>query len=94
MNELGYKEVLILVASITLVGISVSTLVISWFVIRILRNLKEITEKLKKTGNDLGDDFQAIRSELKIEGLKTKKIIDFFLGFLMRRVRPSRARKQ
>lgn len=81
MNSLIKADIFFFVSTIALVVISIGIAIALVYLIRILRNVKDVSEKVKEEGTEIVNDVRAFRSDVKKEGFRVGK----FAG-LMRRI--------
>ena len=94
MTEVVHADIFFVITAVAVVLISLALLVVLYFVIHILPDIRAVTAKVRKASDELERDFERLRSEVKNEGLKVKTVFDIVLGFVHRQVERPRARRK
>ncbi len=87
MSEVVHADIFFFITSIVVVLFAGAGLIASYYVVQILRDLKEITAKLNRASRELEEDFETLRREVKNEGVKMRAIVDLGLGFIASRMK-------
>jgi len=82
MNTLIQADIFFFITAIAVVLGTGAFLVASWYVIQILRDVREISTKAKNAAGKLEVDFEALRTDLKHKGTKVGSIADMILAFI------------
>lgn len=85
MNTLIQADIFFFVSTIALVVISIGLVVAVLYVIKILRDVSEVSTKVREESDEMIADFKALRTNLKTEGFRLGAIGRFFLGMFKRR---------
>jgi hypothetical protein len=84
MTEVVHADIFFFITSIAIVLVTSGLLIVLYFFIGILRDVRAIAAKVRKASDELERDFEHIRNEVKSEGMRMKTVFDVFLGFLQR----------
>jgi len=94
MSSLVHADVFFFVSTIALVVLSVGIAIGLYYAINILRDVREVSRRIRKASVDIERDIEALRTQVKSEGQKVKGIADMILGFIMRRLAPKMPRRK
>jgi hypothetical protein len=84
-ESLIHADVFFFISTIALVIISVGIIIALAYGIKILRNVKEISERVKEESVEILADVKTLRHALRDEGLKWKHVIDLVRNFFVRK---------
>jgi hypothetical protein len=93
MQELVHADIFFFISSVCVICITIGILVLLYYLIPIVRDARAVAAKLRKAGDEVEKDFEALRSSLREEGNKSKTILNLALGFAMRMLQPPAANK-
>ncbi|HVY72845.1 MAG TPA: hypothetical protein VG984_02255 [Candidatus Paceibacterota bacterium] len=82
MNEVLHANIFFFIASLATIAIAAAILVALYYIIQILRHVRDISAKLNRASQELERDFNDLRGVLKNEGNKVRGIVDVALGFI------------
>ncbi|MBP6945778.1 MAG: hypothetical protein KBC74_00370 [Candidatus Pacebacteria bacterium] len=82
MNTLIQADIFFFITAIAVVVCTAAFLVAAWYVIQILRDVREISTKAKNAAGKLEVDFETLRADLKHKGTKVGSIADMILAFI------------
>jgi hypothetical protein len=82
MDTLIHANIFFFISSIALVLVSVGIIIALVYVIRILRNVSAVSEKVKEESGEIIDDLKSLRGTIKQEGFKLKYFGTFFKRLL------------
>jgi|SRR6185437_2610275 len=88
MQTLVHADVFFFISSIALVVLSILLAVALFYAISVMRDVKEVSVKLKKASADIEKDIEGFRNELKAKGNKISGMADMVLGFVARALTP------
>lgn len=94
MQALVHADIFFFISTICLVVLSLFAAVGLYFVIGILRDVKDVSARLKKASVDIEKDLDKLRDAVKGEGVKVKGIADLVLGFIIRKLTPKIAKRK
>ncbi len=96
MNELLQTNVFFFITSIATIVFTAGFLLLLYFLVPLVRDVRDIMAKIHTAAVEVEDDFEALRDAAQEEGAKGKAIIDVILGFVGRAlsVRPPRKRRR
>ena len=78
MDEFIKADIFFVIASIAVVLVSVLVAVALVYVIRIVRNVNDISRRAKTESYALAQDFAALRAALRSDGSRIKHLFRFF----------------
>lgn len=94
MSEVLQANIFFFITSVSVVLVTILLVAVLFYVLGILRNVKEVTDRIKEGSRMLAQDFSQAREAIKREGKKTTNIISFFLDrFEPKKRRASRKKK-
>ena len=79
MNTLIKADIFFFITTIAIVLLTVVAIVVAIYVVRILRDIKNLSEKVKIEGGEIIDDVKSARKNIKQEGSGIWLIIKRFL---------------
>jgi hypothetical protein len=88
MQTLVHADIFFFISTICLVLLSILAGVGLYYAIGILRDVREVTDRIKKASSDIERDLDALRYSVKAEGAKVRGIADLVLGFITRALSP------
>jgi len=77
-------DVFFVVTTVAVVILGVLVGVVLFYVIRILRNVEHVSERVAEESDNIQSDLRELRSNVRKEGAKMKHFADFF-GKLVKR---------
>lgn len=87
METLIHADIFFFVSTIALVVISIGIIVALAYLIRILRNVSDVSDKVKEEGSEIIADVKELRTEIKKEGFRMNYVRRFFNRLLGRRTK-------
>ncbi len=93
MQTLVHADIFFFISTVALVVLSILLAICLYYVIGILRNVREVSERIKKASGSLEKDLDGLRNAVKAEGNRVKGIADVVLGFVARALTPKAARR-
>ena len=94
MQSLVHADIFFFISTVCLVVLSILLAVALYYAIGILRNVREVSERITKASGDIERDLDALRYSVKSEGAKVKGIADLVLGFVTRALTPKIVRRK
>ncbi|HVV39293.1 MAG TPA: hypothetical protein VHD31_03120 [Candidatus Paceibacterota bacterium] len=88
MNEVVHADIFFFITSLAVLCITIGILMVLYYLIPVARDLREIVGKIRKAGDEVEKDFEALRANLREEGTKGKTILNLVFGFLTRTLQP------
>ena len=82
-----HADIFFFISTIALVLISIGIVIVLIYVIRILRNVDEVTDKIKVESAEIVSDLKKLRESLRDEGLKWRHVVDLVRTFFMRKAK-------
>lgn len=93
-ESLIHADIFFFISTISLVVLTIGAAIALFYVIRILRNAREISDKIKVESGEILADSKRLRAALRDEGLKWKHVAHLIRGFFMRDVEKKTAKKK
>ena len=85
MNEFVKMDIFFTVTTISVVILTIFLVILLIYAIKVFRNLKYISDKMKHEGDRIVEDMQALRENIKNEGFKIKQAFSFVSSIINRR---------
>ena len=82
MDELLQTNVFFFITSLATIIISVGICILLYFLIPLVRDVRDIVAKFRTAAEEVEGDFEKLRGAALEEGAKTKALLDVGLGFL------------
>ncbi len=93
MSTLVQADIFFFITSVAVILLTLGVLVILYYIIGITRDLRDIVARVRKAGESIEQDFEALRANVREEGIKSKALVDIVLGFAMRKLTSMLAKK-
>jgi hypothetical protein len=93
MDTLIKADIFFFITTIAIALLSVLAVVLLIYSIRIVRDVKYVSAKMKEETELIAMDIDAARAKIKEEGYKAASIADYFLSFFPRKKRKSHEKK-
>ncbi len=93
-ESLIHADIFFFISTISLVVLTIGIAIALFYLIRILRNAREISDKIKVESGEILADSKRLRIALRDEGLKWKHVAHLIRGFFMRDVTKKTAKKK
>ena len=87
MNQILQTNIFFFITGLAVIVVGAGFAVALYYIVLILRDLQKIVSKINKASNELEQDFEALRSNVKNEGVKVRAMADLVLGFLLSRMK-------
>jgi len=94
MQSLVHADIFFFISTIALVVLSILAAVGLYYAIGILRDVREVTARIRQASRDIEKDLEALRNQVKAEGQRVKGLADLFLGFIARAITPKAVRRK
>lgn len=78
MNDFLKQDIFFFVTTISVVVVTVLLTVLIFYIIKISRNVKYISEKAKTEADLIAEDISELRNNVKEHGMKAKHLFSFF----------------
>ena len=75
-------DIFFFISSVAVVLVSICFIIISIYLVRILKDLKILSQKAKDEGEQILDDIKIIRQDVENKGVKVGQFFSFLLNFL------------
>jgi MFS superfamily sulfate permease-like transporter len=93
MSEVLQANIFFFITSVAVVFVTVLIGVALFYLVSILRNIRDISERVKRGSEVLGRDFSDLRGAVKREGAKTGQIISVITSFFASRTKRRSSRR-
>ena len=91
MSDILHANIFFFITSVAVVALAIMWVIILWYVIAILREVKVIVARVRKASEDIEHDFQALRASVKASGERVRSFGGIFTNFFLRMLeRPAR----
>lgn len=84
MDQFYKQDIFFFVTTIAVIVVGIVITVAIIYIIKILRDVKYISKKAKAETDNLAQDLQELRANVKQQGFKAKHALNFFSKFLKR----------
>lgn len=91
MDELLQTNIFFYITSVAVVLLTIFWVIISFYVLKIVREIKQITKMVKEESAEIAEDLGDLRESIKQEGFKLWHLLSFMTG---RKARRSKKREQ
>lgn len=81
MDTLIHADVFFFITSVAVIVVSAILVIALIYLIRILRDAKAVTGKVKEETKNISEDIEQLRQKTKAQGVKVKNFFDFFSRF-------------
>ncbi|MCL5435949.1 MAG: hypothetical protein M1275_02615 [Patescibacteria group bacterium] len=81
MDSFIHADIFFFITSIAVVLVTALLVIALVYLVRILRDAKSVTGKVKEETELISEDINELRTKTKKEGVKFKNFLDFFSGF-------------
>jgi predicted PurR-regulated permease PerM len=93
MTEIVHADIFFFITSVAVVVVTLGFVAVLYYVIPIVRDVREIVGKVRKAGESVEKDFETLRANVREEGKKGKMLVDLVLGWAMHALTPRTRRK-
>lgn len=93
MDEIVHADIFFFITSIAVVIIGAGMAVLLALAILIMRDIRAVVQKVRRASDELEQDFEDLRTNVKNEGVRVRTIFDLALGFVARQIPKSRTKK-
>ncbi len=94
MDELLKANIFFFITSLAVLFVTGGVLILFYYLIPIVRDIRDIVRKIRNAGEAVEKDFETLRVNLKEEGSKGKAILDAGLAFVARKMGVRRKKKE
>ena len=94
MQTLVHADIFFFISTIALVVLSIGVGIGLYYAVSIVRDVREVTTRIKKASGDLERDLDALRYSVKAEGARVKGMADLVLGFVGRALAPKAGKRK
>ncbi len=94
MTSLIHADIFFFISTIALVIISIGLGIVIFYVIKILRNVRDVTDLIKTESHEIVSDIRLLRKNLRDEGMKWKHVIDLVRNFFVRTEKKAESKVQ
>ena len=81
MNDILHANIFFFITSIVTILLGILVAIALYYVIKILKNLRDITDRAQRGSEVLGHDLEHLRENIKEEGMRFKHIKKFLKGY-------------
>lgn len=92
MENIIHADIFFFITSIAVIVFTICSIIIMFYVARILRDMKHISKTMSQESDKLLNDIDSLRETVKTEGARVMTIADFFLNLFVRRQKMSKER--
>jgi uncharacterized protein (UPF0335 family) len=85
METLIHADIFFFITTIAVALVTVGIVIALAYLIKILRNVSEVSEKVKEEGAEILEDIHTMRHDLKRDGFRFRFIKNFFARLFRRK---------
>lgn len=85
MNEFLKMDIFFAISSVVAIILAVLIVILLVYAIKFVKNIKYISDKARTETDNLGQDIQTLRENIRSEGLKVKHVLSFFGSIIKKR---------
>ncbi len=93
MSDILQANIFFFITAIAVLVLSGFVGVLLYYCIAIAKDVRAVMAKVRKASDDLEQDFETLRAQVKTEGVKLRGIVDLLMGFVTYRF-GTRSRKK
>lgn len=93
MDTLIKADIFFFITSVAVVVLLICGIAIFFYLFRIVRNIAEMSDRVKREIEETADDFSALRSRVKEGGLSAMHWLDFLKKYVSRGAKKNRTTK-
>lgn len=82
------------ITSVAVVLVTALVIVALFYIVSILRNVKDVSDTVKKGSDVLSEDLLVLHDNVKKEGSKVRQIVDYFLQLITPKRRKKSSKKK
>ena len=91
MNDILHANIFFFITSVAVIAVTLLFVVVLWYVIEILREVRAITKNVHKASDGLESDLAQFRQEVRSSGTKLIGLFNTLVAFAVGRlVRPAK----
>ena len=94
MTEIVHADIFFFITATAVIIIGLGMLIALYYVVLILRDVRAVAQKVRKASDELEQDFEIVRTEIKNGGLRVRTIFELVLGFIARQIPKARTKKK
>ncbi len=94
MSDLVQADIFFFISSILALVVTVGMGLLFYYLVPVARDIREISRKVRKAGEEIEQDFESVRATVREEVVKGKAITDLVLAFIARKLSPPRRRSK
>lgn len=94
MSDVLQANIFFFITAVSVVVVSGFVVVLLYYCVGIARDVRAVAAKVRKASDELEQDFEVLRMQVKTEGVKLRGIIDLLIGFLTYRFKAKQSRKK
>jgi uncharacterized membrane protein len=87
METLIHADIFFFISTISIVLITIGIVISLVYIIRILRNVSDVSDKVKEESTEILSDVKHLRGTIKQEGFKMSYVFGFFKNLFGRKTR-------
>lgn len=92
-ESLIHADAFFFISTVALVVLSIGAAVALYYLIKILRNARDVSDRIKAESSEIAADIRKLRAVMKEEGVKWKTIAQMIRSFFMRDTKKRAVRK-
>jgi ABC-type bacteriocin/lantibiotic exporter with double-glycine peptidase domain len=94
MDTLIHADIFFFISTIALVFISLGLVIAIIYLIKILRDVSEVSHKVKEESIEIIDNVKTLRTDIKREGFRFASLLSFFTAMFKKRRRSKKEKEK
>ncbi len=94
MSDVLQANIFFFITAVSVLVLSGFVGVLLYYCIGIARDVRAVAAKVRKASDELEQDFETLRAQVKTEGVKLRGIVDLLIGFVTYRFKAKQSRKK
>ncbi|MBI2577251.1 MAG: hypothetical protein HYV77_00195 [Candidatus Wildermuthbacteria bacterium] len=94
MDSIIQADIFFFITTVALVTLTVILAVALIYIVKILRNIKHVTDLAKKESLLLSEDFEQVRLKIRQEGFKIQYLLQLLFALVTKGKKPSKTKKK
>lgn len=94
MSDILQANIFFFITAVSVLVLSGFVGVLLYYCIGIARDVRAVAAKVRKASDELEQDFETLRAQVKNEGVKLRGIVDLIIGFVTYRFGAGPRRKK
>ena len=89
MNDILHANIFFFITSIAVVVVTIPLFIVLWYLIGVMREVRQIVRKVHRASNELEKDLEHLRREFRAGSSKLASVLNAFVGYALGRLAKS-----